>query len=50
MNDSTFKLVKRSGQLDKYELVESYPFADIYKIKDEYVKGLFVKPYASTIQ
>lgn len=35
-NDGTFKLVKQSGQLYKYTLVESYPFADIYELKPEY--------------
>ena len=40
LNDSTFKLVKQSGQLEKYELVESYPFADVYQLKAEYLSGL----------
>ncbi len=50
VNDMTFKLVKQSGQLDKYELVKKYPFADIYKIKDEYVKGLVTKPYLGRLR
>ncbi len=43
-NDMTFKLVKQSGHLEKYELVESYPFADIYQLKNAYVKDLVTKP------
>ncbi|HZZ98685.1 MAG TPA: glycosyltransferase family 39 protein [Candidatus Saccharimonadia bacterium] len=43
-NDQTFKLVSKSGQLDKYTLVESYPFADIYQLKDQYVPQLKTEP------
>lgn len=35
-NDQTFRLTDKEA-LKKYELVNSYPFADIYKLKDEYV-------------
>ena len=35
-NDQTFKLIKKSGQLYKYDLVDSYPFADIYQLKKEF--------------
>lgn len=38
--DLTFKAMKASGELSKYRLVEQYPFADIYQIKDEYLSGL----------
>ena len=44
INDSTFKFVQQSGQLEKYELVESYPFADIYQLKGEYLANLNTEP------
>lgn len=43
-NDQTFKLVNKSGQLDKYDLVANYPFADVYKLKDEYLPNLNTEP------
>lgn len=39
-NDQTFKLIKKSGSLGKYDLVKTYPFADIYKLKPEYEVNL----------
>jgi hypothetical protein len=39
-NDQTFRLVNESGQLYKYDLVESYPFAAVYELKDEYMSEL----------
>ena len=39
-NDQTFKLVNESGALYKYDLVDSYPFADIYQLKPEYLPTL----------
>ncbi|MDP3941874.1 MAG: hypothetical protein Q8Q49_06225 [bacterium] len=44
LNDQTFKLVKQSGALDTYILVDHYPFADIYEIKPEYMDFLQTKP------
>ena len=43
-NDQTFKLIKQSGQLYKYTLVDSYPFADIYQLKDEFLPNLITEP------
>lgn len=43
-NDQTFKLVKKSGALWKYELIASYPFADIYQLKEQYLDILQTKP------
>lgn len=43
-NDQTFKLIKQSGQLYKYVLVDSYPFADIYQLKDEFLPNLITEP------
>ena len=39
-NDQTFRLVHKSGQLYKYDLVDSYPFADIYQLKEEFVPNV----------
>ncbi len=44
LNDSTFKLTQKSGQLEKYDLVNSYPFADIYQLKSEYLANLNTEP------
>ncbi len=43
-NDQTFKLVNESGQLYKYDLVNTYPFADIYQLKPEYMGILQTQP------
>ena len=43
-NDATFKLVQKSGQLGKYDLVNSYPFADIYQLKSDYLTNLNTEP------
>lgn len=43
-NDSTWRLIKNTDGLAKYELVAKYPFADVYQIKDEYLKDLNTKP------
>lgn len=42
-NDQTFRLVNKDA-LEKYELVNSYPFADIYKLKDEFVPMVATEP------
>lgn len=36
LSDQTFALMLKNGQLFKYELIASYPFADIYQLKQEY--------------
>ncbi len=43
-NDSTFKLVSKTGALPKYDLVGHYPFADIYELQEEFVSDLHTKP------
>jgi hypothetical protein len=43
-NDSTWRLVKNTDGLAKYALVAKYPFADVYQLKDEYIKDLNTKP------
>jgi glutamine cyclotransferase len=46
INDSTFKLVSKTKAYrdGDYNLVNHYPFADIYEIKPELVKDLNTKP------
>lgn len=39
-NDLAFRSVSPSGQLGKYQLVNSFPFADIYELKPEYFDQL----------
>lgn len=43
-NDQTYKLIEQSGQLYKYNLIHSYPFADIYELKAEFIPNLITKP------
>jgi len=44
-NDSTYRLVKDTeGFQEMYDLVDSYPFADIYELKEEYLEDLNTKP------
>jgi hypothetical protein len=43
-SDSTWREIKDSDGYAKYRLVEKYPFADIYELKEEYVKDLNTKP------
>lgn len=43
-NDLTWKNVKDSPGFEKYELVDHFPFADIYQIKPEYVQFLKTEP------
>ncbi len=43
-NDSTFKGVKDAAGFEKYDLVNSFPFADIYELKEEYLENLNTNP------
>lgn len=43
-NDLTFKLVSNSPGFEKFELVDHYPFADIYQLKPEYLSRLHTEP------
>lgn len=43
-NDLSWKFVSRTGGFKKYTLVESYPFADIYELDEEYLGDLNTKP------
>lgn len=46
INDSTFKLVSKSTAYRNgdYFLVNHYPFADIYELKQQFIKNLNTKP------
>lgn len=46
-DDSTWKAMKNNVGFQKFELVDHYPFADIYKLKDEYLKDLITEPVLS---
>lgn len=46
-NDLVWKDVSRSEGFGKYNLVDSYPFADIYELKEEYLSILNTKPVFS---
>jgi hypothetical protein len=39
-NDLTWKAVSRTKGFSRYTKVKSFPFADIYELKPEYVKNL----------
>jgi hypothetical protein len=39
-DDSTWRAMKDNPGFAHYELVDHYPFADIYRLKDEYLPGL----------
>lgn len=43
-NDSTWKAVSQTPDINNYTLVESYPFADIYELKSEFLPNLNTKP------
>ncbi len=43
-NDSTFKLLNLTDWKGKYTLVKTFPFADIYELKPEYMENLNLYP------
>jgi hypothetical protein len=43
-SDNTFKIVQDSGQLYKYDKIQSFPFADIYELKPEYISSVVTEP------
>jgi len=43
-NDSTWREIKDNPEFAHFELIESYPFADIYQLKDEYPGNLITEP------
>lgn len=44
LTDQTFKLTNESGQLFKYDRIHTFPFADIYQLKPEYMSELQTEP------
>lgn len=44
INDLTFKFVRNAPGFVKYQLVDHYPFADIYELKEEFLKDLNTEP------
>lgn len=44
MNDSTYKLVSQSAGFTKYNLVDAYPFADVYELDSQYLPELNLEP------
>lgn len=42
-NDLTYRSIKNTPGLQRYDLIESYPFADIYELKQEYVRDVNTK-------
>ncbi len=43
-DDSTWRAMKDNPGFLRYELVDHYPFADIYQLKPEYLPNLIVEP------
>lgn len=43
-DDSTWKAMKDNSGFKNYRLVDHYPFADIYQLKDEYLEELITEP------
>lgn len=44
INDSTFKFVSKAPGFVKYQKVQSFPFADIYQLKDQFLGDLNTEP------
>ena len=43
-NDFTYREIKNNPDLSKYDLVEKFPFSDIYQLKSEFLEGLVTEP------
>lgn len=43
-SDSAWRLTHNTPGFERYEVVQSFPFADIYKLKDEYLDDLITEP------
>lgn len=46
-DDSTWREIKDAPGFERFELVDHYPFADIYQLRDEYLDDLIVEPILS---
>ena len=50
MNDMTYKEIHDAGGFKKYDLVDHYPFADIYELRPEYVADVITTPVLGKIK
>lgn len=50
LNDMTFREIHDAEGFKNYDLVDHYPFADIYQLKDEYVAGVVTTPVLGKIK
>ena len=50
LNDMTFREIHDAEGFKNYDLVDHYPFADIYQLKDEYVAGVVTTPILGKIK
>ena len=50
MNDMTYKEIHDAGGFKKYDLVDHYPFADIYELRPEYVADVITIPVLGKIK
>lgn len=50
LNDGVFREVRDSEGLKKYDLVNHYPFADIYELKSQYVANAITTPILGKIK
>ncbi len=42
--DMVYKSVSQTDDLEKYDLVAKYPFADVYELQSQYIENLTTKP------
>lgn len=50
VNDMTFREIQDAEGFKKYDLVDHYPFADIYELKSEYVADVITTPVLGKIK
>ena len=50
LNDMTFREIQDAEGFKNYDLVDHYPFADIYQLKDEYVDEVITTPILGKIK
>jgi hypothetical protein len=50
LNDMTFREIRDAEGFKKYTLIDHYPFADIYELKNEYIAGLVTSPILGKIK
>lgn len=50
LNDMTFREVRDAQGFENYDLVDHYPFADIYQLKDKYIPDVITTPILGKIK